>query len=333
MIYIDIPDKNRLTAFYLSAEEYVAQHIDTQEDCFFMWQVPPTVMIGRNQLLESEVNIPYCKEHHIQIIRRKSGGGCIYVDSGCILFSCITHDNEVNLVFSQYINRIVKMLNSMNIPAKPGGRNDIMLDGKKNSGNAFYHVPGRSIVHGTMLYDTHLQNMVASITPSEEKLISKGVQSVHQHIALLKDYTSISIDDFKEYAKKYLCSKTIRLTQEDLKGVEDIEKDYLSPEFIYSNNPRYSIINKKRIENVGELEVRIGLKNNIIKHINIIGDYFLTGDLDNAILKPLQNVECTAEAVNAALPNNVEHVIRNLSKAQLVNLITVSNLPLQREGG
>lgn len=79
--------------------------------------------------------------------------------------------------------------------------------------------------------------------------------------------------------------------------------------------------NKQRIENVGELEVLMELKNNVIKHVNIMGDYFLTGDLDNAILKPLQNIPYTKQAVEAALPEQVNHIIRNLNKAQLVNLI------------
>lgn len=322
MIYIDIPEKNRLTSFYLATEEYVARHIAKQEDYFFIWQVPPTVMVGRNQLIDNEINLPYCKKKGIHLIRRKSGGGCIYVDEGCLLFSCITHDDQVNMVFNQYIDRIVTMLNTIGVDAIAGGRNDILIDGKKISGNAFYHVPNKSIVHGTMLYDTNLQNMVESITPSQQKLISKGVQSVRQHIALLKDYTSLTIEEVKQYARKYLCTSTLSLAPNDIKGIEEIEKDYLSDEFTFGNNPRYTMIQKKRIENVGELEVQLELKNNIIKHINIVGDYFLTGDIDNTILKPLRNVPYNKEAIKGALPNDIENVIRNLNKEQLVSIIT-----------
>ena len=213
------------------------------------------------------------------------------------------------------------MLRQLGINAEAGGRNDILINGKKVSGNAFYHVPQWSIVHGTMLYDTNLQNMVASITPSQQKLNSKGVQSVRQHIALLKDYTTLSIEEVKRQTKEFLCTSSLTLTEKDIKGIEEIEQDYLSDEFTYGNNPRYTMTNKQRIENVGELEVLMELKNNVIKHVNIMGDYFLTGDLDNAILKPLQNIPYTKQAVEAALPEQVNHIIRNLNKAQLVNLI------------
>lgn len=321
MIYIDVPEKNRLTSFYLATEEYVARHIADNEDYFFIWQVPPTVMVGRNQLIDNEINLPYCREKGIHLLRRKSGGGCIYVDEGCLLFSYITHNDQVNLVFTQYIDRIVQMLRQLGINAEAGGRNDILIDEKKVSGNAFYHVPQWSIVHGTMLYDTNLQNMVASITPSQLKLNSKGVQSVRQHIALLKDYTTLSIEEVKRHTKEFLCSSALTLTEKDIKGIEEIEQDYLSDEFTYGNNPRYTMTNKQRIENVGELEVLMELKNNVIKHVNIMGDYFLTGDLDNAILKPLQNIPYTKQAIEAALPEQVNHIIRNLNKAQLVNLI------------
>lgn len=321
MVYVEVPTENRLTGFYLATEEYVARHVNTPDDYFFMWQVPPTVMFGRNQLIDSEVNTQYCQEQGIHMIRRKSGGGCIYVDQGCILFSYITHRDGVNTVFTEYINRIVNMLQQMGVDARSGGRNDILIGEKKISGNAFYHVPGRSIVHGTMLYDTHLQNMVASITPSEEKLVSKGVQSVRQHIALLKDYTPLSIEAFKQFAIDHLCSSSMTLTEADIKGIEEIEKDYLSDEFTYGNNPRYSIIRKQRIEGVGELDVRIELKNNIIRQVNIMGDYFLTGDLDNDLLSHLKNIPYTPAAIQHALPEETGNVIRNLTKQQLARLL------------
>ena len=321
MVYVEVSEPSRLTSFYLAMEEYIARHVDSTEDCFFMWQVPPTVMFGRNQLIDNEVNTEYCQEKGIHLIRRKSGGGCIYVDEGCILFSCITHDDQVNMVFCQYIKRVVDMLQAMGVDAHSGGRNDILIGDKKVSGNAFYHVPGRSIVHGTMLYDTNIQNMVASITPSQEKLISKGVQSIRQHIALLKDHTTLTLEEVKRFARQHLCSSTITLTADDVKGIEEIEQDYLSDDFTYGNNPRYSIVHKKRFEGVGELEVRLELKNNVIKEANIMGDYFLTGDLDNGILKKLRHVPYNVQAIDNALPDRLDDIIRNLKKQQLVDLI------------
>ncbi|MBQ5511288.1 MAG: lipoate--protein ligase [Prevotella sp.] len=322
MIHTTLPfNQTRRLSFYLAMEEYVARHLNHDDDCFFMWQVNPSVIFGRNQLIEKEVNIDYCKNHHIEMYRRKSGGGCVYADMSNVMFSYITRDENVNFTFNRYINLLVLVLFKMGIDAKANGRNDILIDGKKVSGNAFYHIPGHSIVHGTMLYDTNMENMVGSISPNNEKLISKGVESVRQRVALLKDYTNLSLDEFKAFAVQQLCNETQNLTEQDIMEIEDLEKEYLTHEFIYGHNPRYSIIRKHRLEGVGEFEIRIELKNEIIKQINMMGDYFLVGDIDNRLLLPLRNVPYTKESVEKALPNRVDDIILNLDKNDLIEMI------------
>ena len=321
MTYIALPDSEpRLLPFYLAMEEYIAHQIN-DDDCFFMWQVQPTVIFGRNQLIENEVNLDYCQKHHINTFRRKSGGGCVYADMSNVMFSYITKDENVSFTFNRYINMVALVLCKLGIDVKASGRNDILIGGKKVSGNAFYHIPGRSIVHGTMLYDTNMENMVGSITPTDEKLVSKGVKSVRQHIALLKDYVDISLEDFKAFVRKNLCDKELILTAEDVIRIEEIEKEYLTKEFIYGSNPRYTLIHHHRIENVGDFEVRIELKNDLIKEVNIMGDFFLTGDIDNRILKPLQKVHFDEKSINDALPDKVDDIIMNLNKNDLIKLI------------
>lgn len=322
MIHTTLPfNQTRRLSFYLAMEEYVARHLNHDDDCFFMWQVNPSVIFGRNQLIDKEVNIDYCKKHHIEMYRRKSGGGCVYADMSNVMFSYITRDENVNFTFNRYINLLVLVLFKMGIDAKANGRNDILIDGKKVSGNAFYHIPGHSIVHGTMLYDTNMENMVGSISPNNEKLISKGVESVRQRVALLKDYTNLSLDEFKAFAVQQLCNETQALTEQDIMEIENLEKEYLTHEFIYGHNPRYSIIRKHRLEGVGEFEIRIELKNEIIKQINMMGDYFLVGDIDNRLLLPLRNVPYTKESIEKALPNRVDDIILNLDKKDLIEMI------------
>lgn len=322
MIHTTLPiNETRRLSFYLAMEEYVARKLNVGDDCFFLWQVNPSVIFGRNQLIENEVNMDYCKEHHIETYRRKSGGGCVYADMSNVMFSYITRDENVNFTFNRYMNLLVLMLYKLGIDAKANGRNDILIDGKKVSGNAFYHIPGHSIVHGTMLYDTNMENMVGSITPTHEKLLSKGVESVRQRIALLKDYTQISLEEFMVFVVQQLCQETLTLNENDIKEIETIEKEYLSDEFIFGRNPRYSIIRKHRLEGVGEFEIRIELKNNIIKQMNIMGDFFLLGDIDNRLLAPLRNVAFDKEAVANALPDKIDDIILNLDKKDLIEMI------------
>jgi len=324
MVYVNIPEnKNRLLTFYLAAEEYVANNFD-RKDYFFMWQVNPTVIFGRNQLIENEVNLEYCKNHDIKTFRRKSGGGCVYADMNNIMLSYITDEGNVNFTFNKYINLIVFMLNKLGVNAVASGRNDIMIDGRKVSGNAFYHTPKRNIVHGTMLYDTDMQNMVGSITPSDTKLISKGIQSVRQHITLLKDYIDLSLEEFKAFMKQQLCDEEITLTEEDIEQIKIIEQEYLSKEFIYGNNPKYNIISKQRINDVGDMEIRIEIKNDIIKSINVMGDFFIAGDIDAKIIKPLRNIPLERNRISEALPDSLSEIIPNLKKDDFINLILQS---------
>ncbi|MDD5992165.1 MAG: lipoate--protein ligase [Prevotellaceae bacterium] len=321
MKYVALPvEKVRRLSFYLAMEEYVARRIDEQ-DLFFMWQVEPSVIFGRNQLIENEVNLKFCRERGIKTYRRKSGGGCVYADMNNVMFSYITKDEAVGFTFNRYINMVVLVLQNLGVDAKASGRNDVMIGDRKVSGNAFYHIPGRSIVHGTMLYDTDMVNMVGAITPTDEKLLSKGVASVRQRIALLKDYINLDIEQFKTFVRNNLCQGEIVLNEEDIRGIEEIEKDYLTDEFIYGNNPKYTIVRKRRIETVGDFEVRIEMKNGEIKGMVMLGDYFIVGDIDNTILRPLKGVRLEREALEKALPEQLDTAILNLRKADFIDLL------------
>lgn len=329
MIYVSLPsDEIRQLSFYLALEEYVARQL-APADYFFMWQVKPSVIFGRNQLIENEVNMDYCRSHNIQMFRRKSGGGCVYADMNNVMMSYITADDQVGFTFNRYISMVVLMLQKLGVDASGSRRNDVMIGNKKVSGTAFYkpvarteHHPGRSIVHGTMLYDTDMLNMVGSITPSSAKLLSKGVASVRQRVALLKDYTTLTLDEFKDHVRKTLCDGELMLTDDDIQQVKKIEKEYLSDDFIYGKNPQYTIVKKRRIEGVGEFEARIALKNGVIQRVNLMGDYFLVGDLDHGLLDILKGVPLTRSALWSRLPDRIDDIIMNLMTEDFVRLLT-----------
>ena len=221
----------RRLSFYLAMEEYVARHID-EDDLFFMWQVRPTVIFGRNQSLENEVNVDYCRANEIEMYRRKSGGGCVYADMGNVMLSYISKEENVGLTFNRFINMLLLVLRRMDIEATGTSHNDVMIGDRKVCGTAFYHIPGRSIVHSTMLYDTNMDHMLNAITPSQEKLQSKGIKSVRQRITFLKDHTSLSLDEVKSIVRTTLCEGELILSQADIEGIEQLEQTYLRKEFI-----------------------------------------------------------------------------------------------------
>ena len=133
----------RRLSFYLAMEEYIARHMEDDDDLFFMWQVKPTVIFGRNQSLENEVNVDYCRIHGIEMYRRKSGGGCVYADQSNIMMSYISKEENVGLTFNRFVNMLLLVLRKMGIEATGTSHNDVMIGDKKVSGAAFYHLPGR----------------------------------------------------------------------------------------------------------------------------------------------------------------------------------------------
>ena len=205
MTYIDMPaDQTRRLSFYLAMEEYVARTMPSG-DYFFMWQVAPSVIFGRNQQMESEVNVDYCRQHGIQLYRRKSGGGCM----------------------------MLLVLRQLGVQATSTSHNDVMIGDRKVCGTAFYHLPHRSIVHSTLLYDTNMEHMLHAITPSADKLQKKGIQSVRQRITLLKDHVSLSLEEVKAHIRHTLCEDSCRLTPDQVAGIEQVEQQYLENEFIH----------------------------------------------------------------------------------------------------
>ena len=233
MKYVALPfQEPRRLSFYLAMEEFVARHTD-ESDAFFMWQVEPSVIFGRNQVLENEVNVAYCREHGISLYRRKSGGGCVYADMDNLMLSFVTSEENVNFAFNRFVNMVLLVLRKLGIAATGTSHNDIMIGDRKVCGTACYHLEGRSIVHSTMLFDTNMDHMLHAITPSREKLEKKGIESVRQRITLLKDYTTLdSVEALKALIRETLCEGERMLTASEVAGIEAIEATYLKEEFI-----------------------------------------------------------------------------------------------------
>ncbi len=324
MKYIIIPERKTTPQlpFYFAVEEYVARTY-TDDDYFMAWRVEPTVMLGRNQLTENEVNIDYCKRNGIHIFRRKSGGGCIYADKGCMQFSYISFAENVNHAFVEYMQGIADMIKSLGINTELSGRNDILVEGKKVAGSAFYRLKGRSVLHNSLLFSTELEHLAQALTPAKEKLQSKGVASVSQRVGNVGNHTDLSIEAFMDYVRKYMCGdEVLELTTDDMKHIEEIEKELASDDFTYGKNPKYTEVRKKRYADVGTIQAHIELKNQKIVNINLMGDYFLSGDLDRELLDLLHGVDFTREAVGKAIESvEMGNVIRNFTTEQFLRLL------------
>lgn len=320
----------RRLPFYLAMEEWAARTLPSA-DYFFSWRVNPTVICGRNQEMDKEVDMDYCRSKGIDVVRRRSGGGCVYADHDNFMFSYVCPGDEVTNTFSRYTTMIASSLRQLGMEASATGRNDIVISGKKVSGNAFYHLPGRCIVHGTMLYDFNPEVMGKAITPSRAKLESKAVKSVQSRVTSLRaEGIQLTPEDFETQMISMMCESEIILTEEDLKAVEEIEKTYYLPEFLYRKGESIQfslqddrIIRRGRVEGVGEMEFSIRTDSaNRIENIYVCGDFFLLEDPEQTIFSRLKGILFERSYAENALKNlQVEKSIANLSNSKLLDLL------------
>ena len=166
----------------------------------------------------------------MKVVRRKSGGGCVYSDMGNIMISYVSERGQVLEVFERYLSALTECLRSLGLDAEKSGRNDVLVKGRKVSGNAFHQLPDRSIVHGTLLYDTDFDALEEAIRPPVEKLVRHGVASVRQRVANLRTYLDpdkiSSACELEEYLVRYFTDGEVRLTEEDLRSIELLESHY-----------------------------------------------------------------------------------------------------------
>lgn len=262
---------SRRLTFYLAAEEYLAKkikgetgvgeeiqkeervgkgEIEVEEgqagkgeegcsDLFFMWQTGPTVIFGHNQDIESEVNLEYCKAHGVDIVRRKSGGGCVYSDQGNLMLSVVSRSTDVKEVFARSLGLLADAVARLGIPVVTTEHNDVLASGRKVSGSAFHLLPHSGIFHATLLCHTDFGQMAACITPSVDKMAKHGVQSVRQRVANLTEFDpALEVPAVRPRVEAFLAGTDAALTlsKEDLSAIESIEKEYTDTNYTYGRN-------------------------------------------------------------------------------------------------
>ena len=170
---------------YLAMETDMVKTI--QEPTVFTWVVSPTVIYGRHQCAEAEVNEAYCHAHGIAVVQRQSGGGCVYADRGNLMISCVSPSTRSQEVFDQFLVLLSGALRQLGYDAVTTAHNDVLVGDRKVSGTACYTTPTGTVVHASMLYDVNLTDLEAAITPSEAKLAKHAVASVRQRVRNLRD--------------------------------------------------------------------------------------------------------------------------------------------------
>ncbi len=280
MAFLDV--KTTDPAYNLALEQYVFEHMPRDRGYFMLWQNDNAIIIGRHQNTLAEINEPYVREKGIRVVRRLSGGGAVYHDLGNLNFTYIMDAGEDNrLDMKLFCEPIANALQSLGAPAEVNGRNDILLDGMKFSGNAQYVRGGRVMHHGTIMFDSDLSVVGNALRVSEEKMQAKGVKSVRSRVTTVKPYLpqDVTLERFKELLVQELFKnapmQTLVLTQADLEAIETIKRErYDTWQWNYGASPAGTLLRKRRVEGCGTVEARIAADHGTITDITFSGDFF-----------------------------------------------------------
>ncbi|KRK56642.1 lipoate--protein ligase [Lentilactobacillus hilgardii] len=274
----------------LATEQYLMNEINFDEPLLLFYIEGPCIIVGRNQNTLEEINKKYVDEHGIVVTRRLSGGGAVYQDLGNLCFSFVVDsDSEEFGDFKSFVQPVVDALHDMGATtAEVSGRNDILVDGKKFSGNAMYTKGGKTFSHGTLMLDVDLSVIPNALTVPEDKIKSKGIKSVRSRVTNLKpylapEYQNLTTPEFRDRLLKELFhvedlnqikDKEYHLTDEDKKGIDKIFDDvYNNWNWVYGNSPEFTVKKRQHFTN-GTIDARFQVDDGKISNVTFFGDFF-----------------------------------------------------------
>ncbi|WP_361344418.1 lipoate--protein ligase, partial [Streptomyces sp. NPDC021562] len=289
----------------------------------------PSIIIGKNQNTIEEINTDYVESNGIHVVRRLSGGGAVYHDKGNLNFSFITKDDGDSFHnFRKFTEPVVKALQSMGVNAELSGRNDLLAEGRKISGNAQFSTKGRMFSHGTLLFDSEMDHIVSALKVRKDKIESKGIKSVRSRVANISEFlkVQISIEEFKSLILNYLFEgeeniQEYVLTEQDWENIHAISKErYQNWDWNYGKSPRFNLQHSHRFP-VGQVDVRFDVAKGIIKNCKIYGDFFGVGDVADIETKLTGLRYDRSELEKALEETSIKHYFGNITKEDFIHLI------------
>ena len=272
--------KNNNPFYCLAAEEYLLKNLD--DDIFMLWQSDKTVVVGKHQNALGEVNYRYVRENDITVARRISGGGTVYHDAGNVNFAFIKNvKSPAEISFKQFTEPVVEALAQLDIEATTSGRNDLLIKGLKISGNAEHIFKNRVLHHGTLLFNSDLENLGNSIKVIPGKYTSKAVQSNRSKVANIAPFLKkdLDIEEFIDFLigvqLKKEGAESYTISADEEKAINKlVDEKFTTWEWRWGYSPKYTFTNKVEIDG-RTLEIFLKIKKGRIVNANLHGNYFV----------------------------------------------------------
>lgn len=321
----------------LATEQYLMNNKKFDEPLVLFYYEGPCIIVGRNQNTLEEINQKYVEEHNITVTRRLSGGGAVYQDLGNLCFSFVVDsDSEEFGDFKSFVQPVVDALHAMGATtAEVSGRNDILVDGKKFSGNAMYSHSGKTFSHGTLMLDVDQDVIAHALNVPEDKMKSKGIKSVRSRVTNLKpylapEYQNLTVPGFRDTLLKELfqvkdlkaiADKEVTINDDEKVAIDKIYNDYYNNwDWVYGNSPEFTV-KKRQHFTAGTIDARLLVEGGKIKNLKFYGDFFGPADATELADK-LTGVRYDREHVGAILDSvDTQQYFNGIPTAEVLDLL------------